>query len=284
MEGLKWCRDKVAPRGSDLAIILAFSEPESEQRIVAFQALRDELTQIPERVSDPDVARAKIAWWRSAIAQFSGGEAEHPILKALLPWKDVFASLGDTIDQWLAAIMYAVDVPTLSDWQDVETFLAGLAEPALELESALFSAEVSPPERSAIAVAEALTRALIRIGRGEESATALMPYAELAELGLTRGDLLRQASGPEIEQLFDRQRERVVSRLKAGRAGTDPVTQDRLRHLFLRMALDAQLMQVLGRKGSSALARSPSVSGQRKLWRVWRDARRLRRQAMSAKS
>ncbi|NEX16992.1 MAG: hypothetical protein C1943_10275 [Halochromatium sp.] len=53
--------------------------------LAALFALRAELQAIPERVSDPGIARIKLDWWRNEIDRLFAGEPRHPLSEILAP-------------------------------------------------------------------------------------------------------------------------------------------------------------------------------------------------------
>ena len=62
-----------------------FLEPERRRAITALYAFCREVDDIVDEVSDPDVARTKLASWRTEIANLFDGHPQHPVAKALAP-------------------------------------------------------------------------------------------------------------------------------------------------------------------------------------------------------
>jgi len=75
-----WYRSRLTVPGHPLAITLPYAPPERADEIVALNALIGEIAAVPGEVSDPDVARQKLEWWRQALAE----QLPHPAVQAWL--------------------------------------------------------------------------------------------------------------------------------------------------------------------------------------------------------
>ncbi len=59
--------------------------------ITALYAFCREVDDVVDEVSDPDVARLKLAWWRNEVAAIYAGTPQHPVARALVPVVREFA-------------------------------------------------------------------------------------------------------------------------------------------------------------------------------------------------
>ena len=77
--------------------------------IFALYAFDNAVFSIPFLVSEPDVARAKLQWWRDAIHEmFQTRKSPHPVLHCLIPYldtpgwhEDLFIKYIDNTEHWL---------------------------------------------------------------------------------------------------------------------------------------------------------------------------------------
>lgn len=102
--GASW-RHAAAPAGSDLYYATLLSPPPLRDTIRALHAFAQEIRNIPRTVTDPGVARIKLAWWREEISRLQRSAPAHPITVTLaaspLPARDdtnVVRDLNDMID------------------------------------------------------------------------------------------------------------------------------------------------------------------------------------------
>lgn len=85
VDSLLYCSEKVAPFGSSNYYALLWQAPKTRARVLAVLALRQELLDIPARVSDGQLALTKLNWWREELARAARGVAQHPVSNGLQP-------------------------------------------------------------------------------------------------------------------------------------------------------------------------------------------------------
>src|SRR5262249_8953056 len=71
--------------GSSFYYSFLFLPPERRRAITALYAFCREVDDVVDEVSDPDVARTKLAWWRQEVAAAFAGTPQHPVAQALRP-------------------------------------------------------------------------------------------------------------------------------------------------------------------------------------------------------
>src|SRR5262245_2473711 len=79
----EYCQQKAAASGSSFYYSFLFLPPERRRAITALYAFCREVDDVVDEVSDPGVARTKLAWWRTEIAAAFAGSAQHPVARAL---------------------------------------------------------------------------------------------------------------------------------------------------------------------------------------------------------
>lgn len=85
MDSLLYCSEKVAPFGSSHYYALLWQPPKIRARMLVVLALRQELLDIPARVSDGQLALTKLNWWRDELGRAARGVAQHPVSSGLQP-------------------------------------------------------------------------------------------------------------------------------------------------------------------------------------------------------
>jgi 15-cis-phytoene synthase len=81
----QYVQDKAARSGSSFYYAFLFLPEERRAAITAFYAFCREVDDVVDEVHEPSVAGAKLAWWRSEVAQAFGGKPSHPVTLALMP-------------------------------------------------------------------------------------------------------------------------------------------------------------------------------------------------------
>src|SRR5258706_525334 len=97
----EYCQQKAASSGSSFYYSFLFLPPERRRAITALYAFCREVDDVVDEGMDPQVAAAKLAWWRAEVANLFAGNARHPVTKALDPFRDRFSideeNLGEII-------------------------------------------------------------------------------------------------------------------------------------------------------------------------------------------
>ena len=81
----EYCQQKAAASGSSFYYSFLFLPPERRRAITALYAFCREVDDVVDEVSDPGVARTKLAWWRQEIGAIYAGTPQHPVAQALVP-------------------------------------------------------------------------------------------------------------------------------------------------------------------------------------------------------
>ena len=80
----EYCQQKAAQSGSSFYYSFLFLPPERRRAITALYAFCREVDDIADEVSDNEIARTKLAWWRTEIANlFAGKSSPEKIVKAV---------------------------------------------------------------------------------------------------------------------------------------------------------------------------------------------------------
>ena len=80
-----YCADRAARSGSSFYYSFRLLPPERRVAINALYAFCREVDDVVDEVSDANVARAKLAWWRAEVAAIYAGTPQHPVAVALAP-------------------------------------------------------------------------------------------------------------------------------------------------------------------------------------------------------
>src|SRR5512136_1611501 len=82
----EYCQQKAAASGSSFYYSFLFLPAERRRAITAFYAFCREVDDVADEVSDAGVAKAKLAWWRTEVANLMAGHPAHPVTRALQPF------------------------------------------------------------------------------------------------------------------------------------------------------------------------------------------------------
>ena len=78
----EYCQQKAAASGSSFYYSFLFLPPERRRAITALYAFCREVDDVVDETLEPQVAAAKLAWWRAEVANLFAGNPQHPVTKA----------------------------------------------------------------------------------------------------------------------------------------------------------------------------------------------------------
>ncbi len=81
----QYVQQKAVASGSSFYYAFLFLPAPRRAAITAFYAFCREVDDVVDEVSDPGVARTKLAWWQAEVAKAFGGQPTHPVMQALMP-------------------------------------------------------------------------------------------------------------------------------------------------------------------------------------------------------
>src|SRR6476660_6027205 len=86
----QYVQQKAAASGSSFYYAFLFLPKERRAAITAFYAFCREVDDVVDEVTDPGVARTKLAWWQTEVAKSFAGQPSHPVMQAWMPHVGAF--------------------------------------------------------------------------------------------------------------------------------------------------------------------------------------------------
>ena len=86
----QYVQQKAASSGSSFYYAFLFLPKERRAAITAFYAFCREVDDVVDEVSDPGVARTKLAWWQSEVSKAFASTPSHPVMQAMMPHVPVY--------------------------------------------------------------------------------------------------------------------------------------------------------------------------------------------------
>jgi len=271
----EYCQKKAAASGSSFYYSFMFLPPPRRRAITALYAFCREVDDVVDEVRDPEVAGAKLAWWRREISLVFSGQPSHPVALALqgivrefdLP-EHHFQAVIDGMAMDLAQHRYL-------DFPDLEIYCHRVAG-VVGLMSAQIFGYVDPATQGYardLGVAFQLTNIIRDVGEDARRGRIYLPQDELQRFGVLPSALLRRDYSPEFRHLMRFQAERA--RVWYERAFAQLPAQDRKaqRTGLVMAAIYRTLLDEIARDGYKVLDRRTSLTPLRKLWLAWRTWR-----------
>lgn len=274
-EAIEWCRKSLLIAGSPLAASLPYAPDDMRDQILALRAVVVEIARIADEVSEPEVARTRLAWWRRALRE----SLPHPAVQAWTASGAAGLANPETFDALVAGVDRTLCDPRFENREAAWQFCREVGGIAWVLEADLAGADDDVREIvmefGAASYAIRLVRDLAIDARNHRW---MAPLDLQASFQVSRRDALtgeRPSAGWNgmVRAWLDD----ALGRCDRVKSGLDPEPAWRHRHLMIQHALDRRLALKLARRPERIIA-GRVVPGQvGNAWCAWRAARRLRR-------
>jgi phytoene synthase len=268
----EYCQEKAAASGSSFYYSFLFLPPERRRAITALYAFCREVDDVVDEVRDPGVARTKLAWWRTQVADLHAGHPVHPVARALAPFIATYdldaARLNEIIDGMEMDLTYH----RYPDFAALRLYCHRAAGVVGQLSAQIFG--YSDPRTLEFAeqlgLAFQLTNIIRDVGEDARRDRVYLPADELARFGLTAGDILARRHSDAFVKLMEFQAARAEACYDAAFAALPAQDRRNQRAALIMAAIYRTLLAEIRRDGFRVLDQRVALTPLRKLWIAWK--------------
>jgi phytoene synthase len=268
----QYCQDKAAASGSSFYYSFLFLPAERRRAITALYAFCREVDDIADEVSDTGVARTKLAWWRTEIANLFAGHPQHPVTRALAPFVGPYrleaARFNEIIDGMEMDLVYH----RYPDFDSLALYCHRVAGVVGQLSASIFgyTNPATLEYAEALGIAFQLTNIIRDVGEDARRDRVYLPTDELERFGLTAEDILARRGGDNFRTLMEFQAARARSYYDLAYSKLAPEDRTRQRAGLVMAAIYRTLLDEIARDGFQVLDRRVALTPLRKLWIAWK--------------
>jgi len=270
----QYCADKAAQSGSSFHYSFRLLDPARRTAITALYAFCREVDDAVDEVADPDVARVKLAWWRTEVDALFKGSPHHPVAMALLPVVRRYGLPEAHLQTVIDGMQMDLDTVRYLDFAGLELYCHRVAG-VVGLMSAEIFGYADPATRGYardLGVAFQLTNIIRDVGEDARRGRIYLPQDELARFGVAPSDVLRARHSDAFVALMRFQVERARAWYDRAFAKL-PARDRRAQRAGLAMAaIYRTLLEEIARDGYRVLDRRIALTPLRKLWIATRTA------------
>ena len=118
----EYAQQKTAQSGSSFYYSFLFLPPPRRRAITALYAFCREVDDVVDEVSDPAVARIKLAWWRREVGAVFDGTPQHPVALALKEVVGVYGLPRADFDAIIDGMAMDLDQNRYQDFVSLERY------------------------------------------------------------------------------------------------------------------------------------------------------------------
>lgn len=264
----EYCHDKAAKSGSSFYYSFMFLPPERRQAITALYAFCREIDDVVDDCQDPQVAHAKLAWWRQEVLRIAAGEPTHPVTLAL---KDV-GRRHDLPPEQLLEIIDGMEMDLTQtrylDFKGLQRYCYRVASVVGLLSAGIFGYQDRGTLKYAhdLGLAFQLTNIIRDVGEDARRGRIYLPIDELQRFSVPASQILESRHDENFRKLMSFQAERARQYYDEALAALPAVDRKNQRPGLVMAAIYRTLLDEIERDGFLVLDRRTSLTPVRKLW------------------
>jgi len=272
----EYCQQRTAQSGTSFYYSFLFLPPERRRAITALYAFCREVDDVVDEVSDPDLARTKLAWWRKEVGAIFSGTPQHPVALALQPVVAAYRLPQQHFQTVIDGMAMDLERNRYLDFADLERYCHCVAG-VVGLMSAEIFGYANPGTLDYarnLGIAFQLTNIIRDVGEDARRGRIYLPQDDLARHGVSVASILRRESTPAMVSLMKAQVARA-RRWHQNALDALPLEDRRTQRPGLIMAaIYRALLDEIERDGYAVLDHRIALTPLRKLWIAWTTARR----------
>lgn len=268
----EYCQQKAAQSGSSFYYSFLFLPEQRRRAITALYAFCREVDDVADEVSDAGVARMKLAWWRTEVANLFAGHPQHPVMRALAPFTAAYGLDAARLNEIIDGMEMDLTYHRYPDFEALRLYCHRVAGVVGQLAAGIFGYRdpATLEYAEALGVAFQLTNIIRDVGEDARRDRVYLPADDLERFGLGAQDILERRGGERFEALMAFEAQRAQSfyeRAFAALPGTDRRSQ---RPGLIMAAIYRTLLDEIRRDRFAVLDRRIALTPMRKLWIAWK--------------
>ena len=268
----EYCQQKAAASGSSFYYSFLFLPREKRRAITAFYAFCREVDDVADEAADVAVARAKLAWWRTEVANLGAGHPTHPVTRALLPFVAPMGIDGARLNEIIDGMEMDLTHHRYADYAALRVYCHRVAGVVGQISAGIFGYRHPQTLEYAELLGHAfqLTNIVRDVGEDARRGRVYLPVDELARHGLSPEDILARKGGEAFRALMAGQAARAEATYGEAFATLHPEDRRSQRAGLIMAAIYRTLLAEIRRDGFPVLEGRVSLTPIRKLWIAWK--------------
>ncbi len=270
----EYCQQKAAQSGSSFYYSFMFLEPSRRRAITALYAFCREVDDVVDEVSDTQVARAKLAWWRTEVANLFAGRPQHPVTRALAPFTATYDLDAARMNEIIDGMEMDLTHHRYPDFESLKLYCHRAAGVVGQLSASIFG--FTNPQTldyaENLGISFQLTNIIRDVGEDARRNRVYLPTDELARFNLTAEDILERRGGPAFTQMMAFQSERAETYYDLAFSKLAEEDRDNQRAGLIMAAIYRTLLSEIRHDRFDVLDKRIALTPLRKLWiaaRTW---------------
>jgi len=268
----EYCRQEAAASGSSFYYSFLFLPGERRRAITALYAFCREVDDVVDEAMEPQLAAAKLAWWRAEVANLFAGQPQHPVTRALEPHRDSYGLSAARLNEIIDGMEMDLRQSRYLDWAGLEAYCYRVASVVGLLAAGIFGYRDARTLDYAkhLGIAFQLTNIIRDVGEDARKNRVYLPVEDLRRYGVPAADLLQARETPAFRELMQFEAERARGYYAAAMSALPPADRRAQRPGLIMAAIYRALLEEIQRDGFRVLTQRTALTPLRKFWIAWR--------------
>ena len=267
-----YVQQKAAASGSSFYYAFLFLPPQRRAAITAFYAFCREVDDVVDEVQDPTVAAQKLHWWQIEVQSSFAGNAQHPVMKALMPLAAEFGITAQHLQDVIAGCQMDLNQTRYLDFAGLQRYCHLVAGVVGEVAARIFGQSQDETTHYAhqLGLAFQLTNIIRDVGEDALRGRIYLPVNELQQFEVSAKDILERRDSAAFQALMAFQYERAQNLYEQALADL-PAADWRSQKPGLMMAsIYRTLLVEIQAASFPVLRQRVALTPLRKFWLAWK--------------
>ena len=267
-----YVQQKAAASGSSFYYAFLFLPPHRRAAITAFYAFCREVDDVVDEVLDPSVAAQKLHWWQMEVQSSFAGNAQHPVMKALMPLTADFGITAQHLQEVIAGCQMDLSQTRYLDFAGLQSYCHLVAGVVGEVAARIFGQSQDQTTHYAhqLGLAFQLTNIIRDVGEDALRGRIYLPVNELQQFNVSAKDILERRDSPAFKALMTFQYERAQGLYEQALAALPQADWRNQKPGLMMASIYRTLLVEIQAAGFPVLRQRVALTPLRKFWLAWK--------------
>src|SRR5690606_10704515 len=225
-----------------------------------------------DECSDPQVARIKLAWWRTELDRMFDGAPEHPVTRALAPHLQAYGITRERLHAVIRGMEMDLEQSRYLDWPGLRTYCWHAAGVVGELSAGIFGYTQAETLVYAekLGLAFQLTNIIRDVGDDARRGRIYLPVDDMQRFNVTAAEIIERKHSDRFVELMRFQTERARQCYREAMLALPEADRRAQRPGLMMAAIYHALLREIERDNWQVLDQRISLTPIRKFWLAWK--------------
>lgn len=268
----QYVQQKAAASGSSFYYAFLFLPKDRRAAITAFYAFCREIDDVVDEVTDPGVARTKLAWWQSEVAKSFAGQPSHPVMLALMPLTASYRIEARHLLAVIEGCQMDLEQNRYLDFPGLQRYCQLVAGIVGEVAARIFgqTEEATTAYAHKLGLAFQLTNIIRDVGEDALRGRIYLPVNEMQQFDVKAHEILKRQYSDRFTALMKFQTERALALYDEALAMLPKADRRSQKPGLMMASIYRALLREISADNFQVLHQRVSLTPLRKFWLAWK--------------